>query len=293
MGTAGLEPGAPQSARLASLDGTGSRMIRVFGLVLLTWLAGFSQGWPEQDSPIGNLGLSPSSTRLKVNFEKDPTSQDMPFLVPLPAHAARTQPASSTPGFRVNTGRNPSPGANEEEPSRAEYLLPDRNTKPFITPEMANLNLPKDMELTSLDTGETIFLPAGTYRQILQIPIDSPLMQTTDQMRRDQSRPVEVKKEKSRYSEPEKKPIWVRYECLDKIRIGDAERRGGLDVPSHGPKELGPRVWYAKSETADVASSVFYFVFGGLGYSTANILGWSAGNIREIPGDFEYRLIRR
>jgi hypothetical protein len=71
------------------------------------------------------------------------------------------------------------------------------------------------------------------------------------------------------------------------------ERRGGLDIPSHGPSGLGPRVWYAKSETADIASSAFYFVFGGLGYSTANFLGWSAGNTREIPSDFEYRLIRR
>jgi len=25
----------------------------------------------------------------------------------------------------------------------------------------------------------------------------------------------------------------------------------------------------------------------------ANMAGWSAGNTREIPGDFEYRLIRR
>jgi hypothetical protein len=56
---------------------------------------------------------------------------------------------------------------------------------------------------------------------------------------------------------------------------------------------LGPRLWYAKSETADTASSVFYFIFGGLGYGVANLAGWSAGNTREIPGDFEYRLIRR
>ena len=118
-------------------------------------------------------------------------------------------------------------------------------------------------------------------------------MQTTDQVRRDQAPPVEVKRETSRYGEPEKKPIWVRYESLEKIKIGDAERRGGIDLPSHGSKDLGPRVWYAKSETADLASSLFYFVFGGLGYSTANVLGWSAGNTRAIPGDFEYRLIRR
>jgi hypothetical protein len=118
-------------------------------------------------------------------------------------------------------------------------------------------------------------------------------MRTTDQVRRDQARPVEVKKETSRYAEPEKKSVWVRYESLEKIKIGEAERRGGLDIPAHGPTGLGPRLWYAKSETADTASSVFYFIFGGLGYGVANLAGWSAGNTREIPGDFEYRLIRR
>ena len=176
---------------------------------------------------------------------------------------------------------------------QAEYLLPDRNEKPPITPENANLNLPADLEITATDTGEKIVLPAGTYRQILQLPIDSPLMNITDQTRREQGLPVAVKKPTSRYARPENNPIWVRYESLEKIKIGEDDRRGGIDLPSHGPKNLGPRVWYAKSETADAASSVFYFIFGGLGYSTANLLGWSAGNTREIPGDFEYRLIRK
>ena len=118
-------------------------------------------------------------------------------------------------------------------------------------------------------------------------------MQTVEQTRRNQSPPVELQTPTSRFADPETRPIWVRYESLEKIKIGNAERRGGIDVPSHGPKGIGPRVWYAKSESADVASSVFYFVFGGLGYSTANLLGWSTGNTREIPGTFEYRLIRR
>ena len=104
---------------------------------------------------------------------------------------------------------------------------------------------------------------------------------------------IEMDKPKSRYAEPPTDPIWVRYESLEKIRINDEERRGGIDLPVHSPGVLRPRLWYAKSEKADTASSVFYFVFGGLGYSTANLLGWSSGNTREIPGDFEYRLIRQ
>lgn len=246
---------------------------------------------PAQDASPGSAEQK-SSGRLSLPSARKESPPE-PFTVPLPAHATKPPPKASSPGFNLSAGRASSVAAKEEASARAEYLLPDRDQKPAITPENSNLNLPADLEITATDTGEKIVLPAGTYRQILQLPIDSPLMQTKDQVRRDQALPIEVKKETSRYAEPEKKPIWVRYESLEKIKIGEAERRGGIDLPSHGPKELGPRVWYAKSETADVASSVFYFIFGGLGYSTANVLGWSAGNTRAIPGDFEYRLIRR
>lgn len=247
----------------------------------------------QEEIPEPAAKKSKSPGRLSLATPKQEVSAEPTFVVPLPAHAAKTVPHSSAPTFQPPSNRKSTPALAEEPPAQAEYLLPDRNEKPPITPEISNLNLPADLEITAQDTGEKIVLPAGTYRQILQLPIDSPLMQTTDQVRRTQSQPTEVKKAESRYAEPDKKPVWVRFESLEKIKIGEAERRGGIDLPSHGPKELGPRVWYAKSESADLASSVFYFVFGGLGYSTANILGWSAGNTREIPGDFEYRLIRR
>lgn len=264
-----------------------------FVLSLFILLGELSPGWAEPDGSRVGTELAPTSARLKIQSSEEKNSGPTPFPVPLPAHAPRSSPTASSPGFRVDSGRSALPAEPEERPAQAEYLLPDRDEKPPITPEIANLNLPSDLEITATDTGEKIVLPAGTYRQILQIPIDSPLFDATDQTRRDQAPPVKTGKQKSRYADPENKPIWVRYESLEKIKIGEAERRGGIDLPSHGPKELGPRVWYAKSETSDTASSIFYFVFGGLGYSTANLLGWSAGNTRSIPGDFEYRLIRR
>jgi hypothetical protein len=92
---------------------------------------------------------------------------------------------------------------------------------------------------------------------------------------------------------PNTKPLWIRYESLEKIKIGDEERRGGIDLPVNSPTDLKPRLWYAKSETADIWSSMFYFVFGGAGYTVANLAGWSAGNVREIPVDFSYRLVRK
>ena len=247
----------------------------------------------QTPSPTQSFSPDQASGRLFLRPKETAAEKADSFEVPIPAHAAKTNENSPSPGFRVSSSRHPQSALTKEAEPPATYRLPGNEEKPPITPENSNLNLPSDLEITTTDTGEKILLPAGTYRQILQLPIDSPLMQTIDQTRRNQAPPVVMEKSKSRYSTPEQKPIWVRYESLEKIKIGEAERRGGIDVPSHGPRGLGPRVWYAKSETADLASSVFYFVFGGLGYSTANLLGWSAGNVREIPENFEYRLIRR
>lgn len=268
-------------------------MRRLCLFILGFCLAVFSGSQGQEAVPGPSPKKQSSPGRLSVKPAQEEPAGEMPFEIPLPAHAAKSRPPSAPADFRVHASRKSPPAPAAEEPAQAEYLLPDREAKPPITPEIANLNLPADLEITATETGEKIILPGGTYRQILLLPIDSPLMQTAGKVRRDQALPVEVPKEKSRYAEPAPSPVWVRYESLEKIKIGETERRGGIDLPSHGPKDLGPRVWYAKSETADAASSVFYFVFGGLGYSAANLLGWSAGNTRAIPGDFEYRLIRK
>ena len=230
-------------------------------------------------------------SRLSVPPEmtnKNPT----PFDVPLPAHAQPVPPKQHASFVVESSRRNSSPQRSKDLGS-AEYLLPEDKKKNPITPETSNLNIPVDTVLIAKDTGETIFLPAGTYRQLIMIPLDSPLLEENTRTRQFKSPTILTDQPQSRYAEPPTKPVWVRYESLEKIKIGDHDRRGGLDLPSHGPENLGPRVWYAKSETADLASSAFYFVFGGLGYGIANLAGWSTGNIREIPNDFEYRLIRK
>lgn len=253
----------------------------LFGWALA--LAGHAeQNIPENSTP----------ARLSISNSPTQTQEPDPFTIPLPAHAipkeAKTQSSFSVESSRKSPAQRP-----PKEEGRATYLLPEKRKKESILPEAANVNLPKDTELTALDTGEKILLPAGTYRQIMKFPINSPMLSEETRARELKSPTIATEKPKSRYAEPPSDPIWVRYESLDKIKIGEVERRGGLDIPSHGPKDLGPRVWYAKSETADIASSAFYFVFGGLGYGIANLAGWSAGNIREVPNDFEYRLIRK
>ena len=262
-------------------------MIRTSTFALTVYLGLSWTGSADENSIYSN-----APGRLSISPRPIARENPVPFVIPLPAHA-QPMPQKERTSFAVESSRKASPLESAREVGSAEYLLPeDRKNNP-ITPEMANLNLPSDTVLIAKDTGEKIVLPAGTYRQIMKFPIDSPAMDENTRNREWRSPTIQTDEPKSRYAPPPTEPIWVRYESLEKIMIGDQERRGGLDIPSHGPVGVGPRVWYAKSETADLASSAFYFVFGGLGYGIANLAGWSAGNTREVPNDFEYRLIRK
>ena len=234
------------------------------------------------------------------SVEPDPMGGETPVENKLPTStSAKEIPApepmggTTTPTSKTTTPSDPMGGAVKEsasKPSAGKKALPP--LKP-LTPEIANLNLPTEVEIPNEDPDKVLYLPAGTYRQILQIPIDSPTMQSANQMRIQRSQEVKATPVLPPKPTPNTKPLWIRYESLEKIKIGGEERRGGIDLPVNGPTDLKPRLWYAKSETADVASSVFYFVFGGAGYTLANLAGWSAGNTRDIPVEFPYRLIRK
>lgn len=249
----------------------GTRMI---GCIMILTAGSFSTVATETNSAFTGTPETPLPA-LSQGSQEGTLNQPDP-LVAAPGHTP-SAPDPAKPG--------PQPEKTTED--SGEKKLPP------LTPDLANLNLAEDLELVTLDTQEKVLLPAGTYRQILRLPIDSPTMRSVQKTRLERRPEVRVADPLPPDPHQEKKPLWIRYESLEKIRINGEERRGGLDLPINGPQELKMRLWYAKSETADVASSVFYFVFGGLGYSTANLLGWSAGNTREIPSDFEYRLIRK
>ena len=215
------------------------------------------------DDPMG--GAAPVENKEAVADETSEASPSAPVKDPMAGAAAKTS------------------GTSQKQAA----------PKPPLTPEIANLNLPLEVEIPNEDPDKALYLPAGTYRQILQIPIDSPTMESANQSRLQRRPEVKVPPVLPVTPTPNTKPLWIRYESLEKIKIGKDERRGGIDLPVHGPADLKPRLWYAKSETADAWSSLFYFVFGGAGYSVANLAGWSAGNVREIPIELQYRLIRK
>jgi hypothetical protein len=227
-------------------------------------------------------------------------STDQKTKDPLKDKTITNPPVSTEPKQKDTIGEDvaPSPQDPMSASSTAQKVPSSKpnvkmTTKPPLTPELANLNLPTDLTVVDPNPDKTMFLPAGTYRQILQFPIDSPLMQKTQATRDRHGPEIKVENPIEHPLPNTTKPLWIRYESLEKIKIGPDERRGGIDLPVNSPTDLKPRVWYAKSEDADSWSSFFYFVFGGAGYTVANLAGWSAGNTREIPIQFEYRLIRK
>jgi len=266
------------------------RFFLVLALTSMTALARDPVESVESD-PMGGGNPVENKTPTSTSTKEIPAADPMGGTT-TPTSETTTNKAQET-AAEPTTPSDPMGGAVKEsasKPSAGKKALPP--LKP-LTPEIANLNLPSEVEVPNEDPDKVLYLPAGTYRQILQIPIDSPTMQSANQMRIQRSQEVKAAPVLPPKPTPNTKPLWIRYESLEKIKIGGEERRGGIDLPVNGPTDLKPRVWYAKSETADVASSVFYFVFGGAGYTLANLAGWSAGNTRDIPMEFPYRLIRK
>jgi hypothetical protein len=266
---------------------------RIFLILALTSMTALARDPAEsvEPDPMGGgnpvTNESPASTSAKEIPAPDPMGG-----ATTPTSETTTNKAQDTVA-EPTTPSDPMEGTVKEsasKPSAEKKTLPP--LKP-LTPEIANLNLPSEVEVPNEDPDKVLYLPAGTYRQILQIPIDSPTMQSANQTRIQRSQEVKATPVLPPKLTPNTKPLWIRYESLEKIKIGGEERRGGIDLPVNGPTDLKPRLWYAKSETADMASSVFYFVFGGAGYTLANLAGWSAGNTRDIPVEFPYRLIRK
>jgi hypothetical protein len=267
---------------------------RILLILTLTSITALARDPDESVEPDPMGGGNPAATNsLTATSAKETPVADPMGGATLPASDTTTNKAHET----VEESSAPSDpmGGTVKEP--ASLSTAEKKTlpppKPPLTPEIANLNLPSEVEVPNEDPEKVLYLPAGTYRQILQIPIDSPTMQSANQMRVQRGQEVKAAPALPPKPTPDTKPLWIRYESLEKIKIGGEERRGGIDLPVNSPTELRPRLWYAKSETADTWSSLFYFVFGGAGYTVANLAGWSAGNVREIPVDFPYRLVRK
>ena len=203
------------------------RILLILALTSITALARDPVESVEPD-PMGGgnpvLTNSPTSTSAKETPVADPMGG---ATVPAPETTTNKDHAtveeSSAPS-------DPMGGTAQESGSKSsaekKALTPP---KPPLTPEIANLNLPSEVEVPNEDPEKVLYLPAGTYRQILQIPIDSPTMQSANQIRVQRGQEVKATPVLPPKPTPNTKPLWIRYESLEKIKIGGEERRGGID----------------------------------------------------------------
>ena len=71
---------------------------------------------------------------------------------------------------------------------------------------------------------------------------------------------------------------YIRYLSDTKLKIGDTERMGGIDVGIRPQDNLPVRIWYKKMSEVDDITKAFTFIFPPVGL-IAGAGAWSSGNI--------------
>jgi hypothetical protein len=71
---------------------------------------------------------------------------------------------------------------------------------------------------------------------------------------------------------------YIRYLSDTKLKIGDTERIGGIDVGIQSQDNLPVRIWYKKMSEVDDITKAFTFIFPPVGL-IAGAGAWSSGNI--------------
>jgi hypothetical protein len=71
---------------------------------------------------------------------------------------------------------------------------------------------------------------------------------------------------------------YIRYLSDTKLKIGDTERMGGIDVGIRPQDNLPVRIWYKKMTEVDDITKAFTFIFPPVGL-IAGAGAWSSGNI--------------
>ncbi len=71
---------------------------------------------------------------------------------------------------------------------------------------------------------------------------------------------------------------YIRYLSDTKLKVGDSERVGGIDVGIRPQDDLPVRIWYKKMTEVDDITKAFTFIFPPVGL-IAGAGAWSSGNI--------------
>jgi hypothetical protein len=140
---------------------------------------------------------------------------------------------------------------------------PTGEIDPLLDPTRPkNCQLNVTVEQTIACDTISVKLPVGTYKQV---------------------KIVEGLQEKKAIEGTSLKPQavglgYIRYQSEVKLKIGETERIGGIDVGIRPEDNLPVRIWYKKMTEVDDITNAFTFIFPPVGL-IAGAGAWSSGNI--------------
>ena len=159
-----------------------------------------------------------------------------------------------------------SPPPPTPAPSKSAPILP-RSSETTIDP-LLDPNRPKNCQLEvpneqTLNCGSvSVVLPQGTYKQVKIV-----------------DGPQDKKATEGTSLRPQAIGLgYIRYLSDTKLKIGDTERIGGIDVGIRSQDNLPVRIWYKKMSEVDDITKALTFIFPPVGL-IAGAGAWSSENI--------------
>ena len=151
-------------------------------------------------------------------------------------------------------------------PSKLTPPLPqtsDTMIDPLLDPTRPkNCQLNITVEQTIACDTISVKLPVGTYKQVKIV-----------------DGPQEKKAIEGTSLKPQAVGLgYIRYQSEIKLKIGETERIGGIDVGIRPEDNLPVRIWYKKMTEVDDVTNAFTFIFPPVGL-IAGAGAWSSGNI--------------
>ena len=159
-----------------------------------------------------------------------------------------------------------SPPTPTPAPSKSAPILPpssETTIDPLLDPTRPkNSQLEMTNEQTLNCGGVSVVLYPGTYKQVKIV-----------------DGPQDKKATEGTSLRPQANGFgYIRYLSDTKLKIGNTERMGGIDVGIRSQDNLPVRIWYKKMSEVDDITKAFTFIFPPVGL-IAGAGAWSSGNI--------------
>ena len=173
------------------------------------------------------------------------------------SEAATVQPKNPV---RLST---PTPTPTLSNPTPTIHASGETEIDPLLDPtrpKNCQLEVPNEQTLNCGSVSAV--LPQGTYKQVKIV-----------------DGPQDKKATEGTSLRPQAVGLgYIRYLSDSKLKVGETERVGGIDVSIRPQDNLPVRIWYKKMTEVDDVTKAFTFIFPPVGL-IAGAGAWSSGNI--------------